>query len=627
MKRAAWVLVLSAACLPDTPPETPPPVVAAPAVDAQADVQAKPAHPRRLGEARSGSTLVIVDVLGATTAVAIDPDGRALRVISLESDRAAQVQTVALDGRPSQLVADRSGRILVALRDSATVVAFTWDESTLFLKEAERFPIEGDVVSIALSADESKLATVSAATESFELVALSDHARSGRLSLARSPRSIVTDGDHFAIAHAVGGRITMVEGGAVVPRPVALSRPDLPKMGLLPFINQADVIPVGEDLLVPGVVVATGDTTVRTKDGYGHLATERLASHHFAIARVAKSGSLTTSIAPELFARAGMPADGCLLPRAALVAEGHVFLACAGPGRLFRIDLEPSASSWSAPVAIADATTGLAVDVEGKRVVTWSGEDASMTLVAIDAPISIQAARVARGGPAVFVKAYSMRSTSKLTGDVARGRAIFYGANNPAISRDGRTCGSCHVDGADDGLTWPTPEGPRQTPVLAGRVANGSPYGWTGKRKLLNDHLAETIRRLDGRGLSPADRDALVAFLKEMPEPAKPNIDAALVEKGRAIFESPKAECATCHNGPMLADGKLHNVKSQSKGDSQATFDTPSLVNAGRSGPFFHDGRFATLRELLTAADGAMGRTKHLTPEELDALEAYLRSR
>jgi cytochrome c peroxidase len=77
----------------------------------------------------------------------------------------------------------------------------------------------------------------------------------------------------------------------------------------------------------------------------------------------------------------------------------------------------------------------------------------------------------------------------------------------------------------------------------------------------------------------------------------------------------------------MLADGKLHGVKSKAQGDLQATFDTPSLIGVGRSAPFFHDGRYGTLRELLTGVDGAMGKTKHLTPEELDALEAYVRSR
>jgi mono/diheme cytochrome c family protein len=577
---------------------------------------------------RTGSTIAIVDVQGATTAVAIDPDARGLRVIGLEDARAAQVQAVALDARPSQLVAGRDGRIFVALRDTGVVVVFKWDETTLLLREAERFPIEYDVVAIALSADESKLATVSAAAEAFELVALEAHSRSGKIALDRSPRSIVTSGDRFVVSHAAGGRLTIVQAGEAKSQALALVRGDLPNMGPLPLLHQTGVVPLGDDLLVPGVTVATGETTVRTKDGYGHLASQRLGAHRFAIARIAQSTGLTSSLAAEALARVGMPAEGCLLPRAAIAHEGHLFVACAGPGRLFRIDLEPAASSWTAPVAIPDGTNGLAVDVEGKRIVAWSGEDASVAMVAIDSRASILDAKVLRGGPAVIVPSvYHMRSSTHLTNDFARGRAIFYGTNNPSVSRDGRACGSCHIDGTDDGLTWPTPEGPRQTPVLAGRVAQGAPYGWTGKRRALGVHIGETIHRLDGRGLAPADLDALIAFLKEMPQPGSPKLDDALIDQGRAIFESPKAECATCHNGPMLADGKLHGVKSQSKGDLQGTFDTPSLVGVGRSAPFFHDGRYRTLRELLTGVDAAMGKTKHLSPEELDALEAYVRSR
>ena len=41
------------------------------------------------------------------------------------------------------------------------------------------------------------------------------------------------------------------------------------------------------------------------------------------------------------------------------------------------------------------------------------------------------------------------------------------------ISADGRVCASCHPDGREDGVAWVTPEGPRQTPMLAGRLGKG----------------------------------------------------------------------------------------------------------------------------------------------------------
>ena len=50
------------------------------------------------------------------------------------------------------------------------------------------------------------------------------------------------------------------------------------------------------------------------------------------------------------------------------------------------------------------------------------------------------------------------------------------------------------------------------------------------------------------------------------------------------------------------------------------------LKGIGGTGPYFHDGRYKTLRELLVSSDGKMGNTKHLSNDDLDALEAFMRS-
>ena len=55
-------------------------------------------------------------------------------------------------------------------------------------------------------------------------------------------------------------------------------------------------------------------------------------------------------------------------------------------------------------------------------------------------------------------------------------------------------------------------------------------------------------------------------------------------------------------------------------------FDTPSLRFVSGTAPYFHDGRYPTLRALLVGSDGKMGHTAKLSPHELDALEAYLRT-
>jgi cytochrome c peroxidase len=53
--------------------------------------------------------------------------------------------------------------------------------------------------------------------------------------------------------------------------------------------------------------------------------------------------------------------------------------------------------------------------------------------------------------------------------------------------------------------------------------------------------------------------------------------------------------------------------------------DTPSLRFVSGTAPYFHDGRHATLADLLRAAEGKMS-WRHLDDTELDALEAYLRT-
>jgi cytochrome c peroxidase len=323
-----------------------------------------------------------------------------------------------------------------------------------------------------------------------------------------------------------------------------------------------------------------------------------------------------------------MLAESCLLPRAAVYDEtsASLFVACTGPGRLFKIATKGS-PTWSAPIAIPNGVTGIAIDAGARTVVAWSTDDRAIASVPMDARVDVADAVVAPGGPAVALDDARVRSLAGIAPDAAsRGRAIFYATNDPDVSSDGRACASCHVDGGDDALTWPTPEGPRQTPTLAGRIKETAPYGWTGKRRALADHLKETIKRLGGRGLDDAKRDDLVAFLAAMPTPPRARVDEALAARGRAIFASDEAKCQSCHAGTMSTDQHAHDVKSKGAGDLQGTFDTPSLAFSARSAPYFHDGRYPTLRALLRGSDGSMGKTKHLSDADLEALEAYVLS-
>ena len=217
----------------------------------------------------------------------------------------------------------------------------------------------------------------------------------------------------------------------------------------------------------------------------------------------------------------------------------------------------------------------------------------------------------------------------KLPADVALGRLAFHSGADTRISKDGRACASCHPDGRDDAITWATPEGPRRSILLAGRVAAETSFAWSGSSKNLRDHMAKTFDRLDGSGLRGLELDGLVAYVSTMRPPVAappPALKDPKIARGAEIFASKEAECASCHSGPALSDGGLHDVQSKTESDRLATFRTPSLHLVGGTGPYFHDGRYATLRELLRDADGKMGHTKQLSANDLDALEAYLRT-
>jgi mono/diheme cytochrome c family protein len=161
--------------------------------------------------------------------------------------------------------------------------------------------------------------------------------------------------------------------------------------------------------------------------------------------------------------------------------------------------------------------------------------------------------------------------------------------------------------------------------MLAGRVRDTAPYGWKRRAPTLKEYFNDTIRRLRGRGLPEAEQSALESYLLALRVPAAAGASDGAVGRGKQIFESAEAGCATCHAGSSTSDGAMHDVGSGGSSRLEA-FETPSLRFVGHTAPYFHDGRYLTLRALLNARDTKMGSTKHLAPHDVDALEAYLKT-
>jgi YVTN family beta-propeller protein len=126
---------------------------------------------------------------------------------------------------------------------------------------------------------------------------------------------------------------------------------------------------------------------------------------------------------------------------------------------------------------------------------------------------------------------------------------------------------------------------------------------------------------------------AIDEYLKALQADPNPNRtpDGKLTEaaeRGKKLFEG-KANCAGCHAGPYYTDMKPYDVGTLGAYDRKDDkFFTPKLTELYRSAPYVHDGRAATLKEVLTVCnkEDKHGTTSKLSEQELDDLIAYLNS-
>ncbi len=250
-----------------------------------------------------------------------------------------------------------------------------------------------------------------------------------------------------------------------------------------------------------------------------------------------------------------------------------------------------------------------------------------------------------------------------LPADVARGRRLFFAANDTRIGGPSAfACASCHMDGRADGLVWSSGSGPRQTPILAGRLDGTGPYNWLGTESALEDNIHKTIGRLGGSGIKPQESQDLARYISRyLPRLDNPNpTGTAEVALGRKLFHDADVGCSSCHtSNQRFTDGLLHDVGTTTDREKQLwkqqanlrrqvqnqkqnfgrrvvmlaaeppiAYNTPGLRHVWASGPYYHDGSSKTLRDVITTGNRGdrMGKTSHLASAEVDALVAYVKT-
>jgi cytochrome c peroxidase len=117
------------------------------------------------------------------------------------------------------------------------------------------------------------------------------------------------------------------------------------------------------------------------------------------------------------------------------------------------------------------------------------------------------------------------------------------------------------------------------------------------------------------------------------PTPPATNFNAEAAARGQALFGG-KARCATCHVPPLFSEPgwNMHTPEEIGIDDFQAsrspdgryrTTPLAGLFSRARGG-FYHDGRFATYREVVDHYNGHFELS--LTESEIADLIEYLKS-
>ncbi|MFP4056290.1 MAG: c-type cytochrome [Candidatus Brocadiia bacterium] len=217
---------------------------------------------------------------------------------------------------------------------------------------------------------------------------------------------------------------------------------------------------------------------------------------------------------------------------------------------------------------------------------------------------------------------------------VRRGEMLF---NDATICfQSWQSCASCHPEGRADGLNWDLLNDGMGNPKNARSLLYSHrtpPVMASAVRDRMEVATRAGLRYILFRQVREAEAEAIDAYLRALrprPSPYR-NPDGSLTDaarRGEAIFQSARTGCASCHSGPLYTDLKTHDVGTRGPFDRRDAFDNPTLIEAWRTGPYLHDGRAVTLRQVLTDfnKDDRHGRTSHLTDQQLDDLVAFLLS-
>jgi YVTN family beta-propeller protein len=586
-------------------------------------------------------TMARMTLLGAGVAIALSA-GLGTGRPEDERARSELRRPVAL------LLADEATRLLVANRDSGSISVIHADTHQIVqeLRCGRRLSDMDAAGPLVFATDE----------HAGELVVLD--MRDGPLRVLRRVKVPATpvgvrvsnDGDFLAVAClwprrlVILDRVALRKGLAAMPEPVSVDLPFAPRH-MLP-------LPGGAKMLVAdafGGELAVVDLARRHVDSVRSLPAHNMRG--MALARGGKAvlvthqllyprgqtvpGDIRSGNVMSNFVRR-LALDVLLQPRADLLKDderitlgdveqgagdpagvaqtedGRIVVALAGVNEV--AIGQPEQALWHR-LPVGDRPTALLVDPGRWRayVANTLGDSVSV--------IDLKALRVA-----TTVK---LGAAPALTAE-QRGEMLFHDAR---LSLEGwYSCHSCHTDGhtngrLNDNFTDGSFGTPKRVLSLLGTRDTG-PWAWNGHLAQLEDQVRTSVKStMQGRAPSPTMVADLAAYLRTLAPPpslleARGQVDAGSVKRGRKVFTREK--CTVCHTPPTYTSAKTYDVGMADEA-GRKEYNPPSLRGVSQGGPYFHDGRAASLEEVFSRFGHELGG-KLLSDVDLRDLVYFLRS-
>jgi len=233
--------------------------------------------------------------------------------------------------------------------------------------------------------------------------------------------------------------------------------------------------------------------------------------------------------------------------------------------------------------------------------------------------------------PAKQVLAVSL-GLKKTTMTAARkGEMLFNDAN--ICFQHWQSCASCHPDARVDGLNWDLLNdgmgNPKNTKSML-LSHKTPPVMITGVRAKAEVAVRSGIKFILFAVRPEEEAVAMDTYLKSMkPVPSPYLVNGSLsdsAKRGKTVFS--KAGCASCHPAPLYTNRKKYNIGTGVGMEKDRIFDTPSLIEIWRAGPYLYDGRAVTIADVLTEHNksDSHGKTSKLSATDLKDLAEFVLS-